>query len=213
VDLIVSFIKGFLFSLSVCFDLGIVNVAIMKAGVERGIKPAFMIGFGSCFGDMFYLSLALLGVSFIFDITAVRWTLWIAGSAVLLYLALRMARESWRPTPLNTDGIQPARRRSAAKDFATGAVLTMASPTVIAWFAFAAAPIVAGMGMTFGPTLLVFISGFFFAGLLWSLALALVSGLSGALFGTTMIRVLSLISALLFLYFAFHVFMNGLKNL
>lgn len=47
-----SFMQGLLFSLSLCFDLGMVNVAIVKAGVERGFKSSFMIGFGSCFGEI-----------------------------------------------------------------------------------------------------------------------------------------------------------------
>ncbi|MEK3913223.1 LysE family transporter [Paenibacillus sp. FSL H7-0331] len=54
--------QGF-FSLSLCFDLGMVNIAIMKTRMEREFKHSFMIGFGAFFGDLFYLSLALIGVS------------------------------------------------------------------------------------------------------------------------------------------------------
>ena len=98
-----ALITGFLFSLSLCFDLGIVNVALMKTGIERGFRPSFLLGFGSCFGDLFYLALALLGVSFVFDIPVVKWTLWIVGTIVLLCLTWKMLRDARRPHSPNTD--------------------------------------------------------------------------------------------------------------
>jgi L-lysine exporter family protein LysE/ArgO len=38
------FISGFLLSLSLCLDLGIVNVAIIKTGIEKGFLPSLHIG-------------------------------------------------------------------------------------------------------------------------------------------------------------------------
>lgn len=75
-DVCIPSLQGFLFSLSLCLDLGLVNVAVLKTGIEKGLRPSFAIGFGSCFGDLFYLTLALLGVSVVFEITWVKRTLW-----------------------------------------------------------------------------------------------------------------------------------------
>ncbi len=205
-----AFSEGFLFSLSLCFDLGMVNVALMKTGMERGFKPSFMLGFGSCFGDLFYLSLALLGISFIFELEAVQWTLWIVGSAVLLYLTYKMLRESWRPKPLEADGTDSA-KHSSVKGFLTGAGLALSSPTVIVWFAFVAGPIVAGMNLSAG-TLWMFVAGFFAAGLAWSFGIALASSRFSTLAGPRIVRGLSFASAILFFYFAMRVFWGGLRD-
>lgn len=207
----IAFFEGFLFSLSLCFDLGMVNLAIMKTGMERGFKPSFMIGFGSCFGDLFYLSLALLGVSVIFEYEAVKWTLWIAGTIILSYLTYKMLRDGFQSKNLDVDGATVV-YRSSWRDFLAGAGLAMASPTVIAWFAFAAGPILAGTHMKHEGGLPYFVAGFFVAGLLWSVAVAMISSLTGHVFRKSMVRVLSFLSGLLFLYFAVRVFLNGLND-
>jgi L-lysine exporter family protein LysE/ArgO len=211
-ELIGAFLQGALFSFSLCFDLGMVNVAIMKTGIERGFKPSFLIGFGSCFGDLFYLSLALFGVSFILDIEMIRWLLWICGTAVLAYLTVKMLRETWISKELNT-GNGSSGSKSTVQHFFSGIGLAMASPTSIAWFALVAGPIVAGLHLTQGTVLLAFVVGFFAAGLVWSFAVAVVSSMSGSLFGSSLIRVFSFISALLFLFFAVKVFLQGLNDL
>lgn len=207
-----AFFEGFLFSLSLCFDLGMVNVAIMKTGMERGFKPSFMIGFGSCFGDLFYLSLALLGVSVIFEYSVVKWAMWIVGSAVLFYLTYKMLKETWRAKTLDADKAVVV-ERSLLRDWIAGAGLAMASPTVIAWFAFVAGPIIAGSNIKQQGGLPYFIAGFFVAGLVWSIAVALLSSLSGTLMRKSMIQVLSFLSAMLFLYFAIKVFYTGFTDL
>ncbi|TFE24530.1 LysE family translocator [Cohnella luojiensis] len=209
---VLAFLEGFLFSLSLCFDLGMVNVAIMKTGMERGFKPSFMIGFGSCFGDLFYLSLALLGVSVIFEYAVVKWIMWIVGSVVLFYLTYKMLRETWRAKSLDTDQTVVV-ERPLFRDWVAGVGLAMASPTVIAWFAFVAGPIIAGSNIKEQGGLAYFIAGFFVAGLAWSFTVAWMSSLSGAFFKKSMVKVLSFLSALLFLYFAIKVFYGGLTDI
>ncbi|WP_336787067.1 LysE family translocator [Paenibacillus sp. MMO-177] len=195
-------------------DLGMVNVAIIKTGVERGFKPSFMIGFGSCFGDLTYLALALIGFSFILEITVVRWILWIAGTAVLLLLAYKMAKESLRPRMIDwnaregSDGHQPKRRLA---DFLFGLGAALSSPTVMLWFVASAGPIVAEVDGDSRYAIAVFIAGFFTAGLLWSLGMAYLSGRAGKALGAKFVRIISLFSALLFVYFAIRVFWSGLQ--
>lgn len=209
-----AFVQGFLFSLSLCLDLGMVNVAIIKTGVERGFKPSFMIGFGSCFGDLTYLALALIGFSFILEITVVRWILWIAGTVVLLLLAYKMAKESLHPRMIDwkegeEDGVRQSKRRLA--DFLFGLGAALSSPTVMLWFVASAGPIVAEVHGDSRYTIAVFIAGFFIAGLLWSLGMAYLSGRAGKALGAKFVRIISLFSALLFVYFAIRVFWSGLQ--
>ncbi|MCD1259812.1 LysE family transporter [Paenibacillus athensensis] len=232
-----AFTQGFLFSLSLCFDLGLVNVALMRRGMERGFGAAFMLGFGSCFGDLFYLSLALLGVSAVFELAPVKWTLWLAGSGFLLYLAWKMLR-SLRSAPeaARADAAAAAETASAkepagasaagqaapgqaayrpqryGRDFAAGIGLALSSPSAVAWFALVAGPMLGQMQVG-RAELTSFMSGFFVAGLLWSLAMAAFSSLSGAMLGASAVRILALLSALLFVYFAVRIFLHGLAEL
>jgi len=206
-----SFIQGFLFSLSLCFDLGLVNAAIVKAGVERGFKSSFMIGFGSCFGDITYLALALFGFSFILDFEAVKWTLWIAGTLVLLFLSYKMIKESFHPKLIDWNGSGAETRRSRT-DFWFGLGAALSSPTVMLWFVASAGPIVAELDGEGRAVITMFVAGFFAAGLLWSLMMALISAKTGEALGPVFVRVLSLMSAVLFLYFAVKVFVSGLSN-
>lgn len=211
-----SFVQGFLFSLSLCFDLGMVNVAIIKTGVERGFKPSFMIGFGSCFGDLTYLALALVGFSFVLEITVVRWVLWIAGTAVLLLLAYKMAGESVHPKMINWNvregsGETGHKRRRNLSDFLFGLGTALSSPTIMLWFVASTGPIVAEMHGSSRYAIAVFIAGFFTAGLLWSLGMAFISSRAGKALGAKFVRVISLLSAVLFVYFAVRVFWSGLQ--
>ena len=209
-----SFLQGFLFSLSLCFDLGIVNVAIMKTGIEKGFKPSFMIGFGSCFGDLMYLSLALIGFTFIFEIVIVKWTLWILGTLVLLYLTYKMLREAISPKMIDANGRSAENNRPSWREFLFGIGAALSSPSGIIWFAVVAGPIVGSLHIHHsGMMLFSFMLGFFFAGLLWSFVIAFISSQTGGLIASKYIRGISLASALLFLYFAIKVFLEGAKTI
>src|SRR5580692_4354469 len=90
------FVSGFALSLSLCLDLGIVNVAAFSTAATRGARPAFVLGVGSCFGDLVYAGIAMLGVtSLLLHFESVRWVLWLGGSAVLVYLMAKMLRLSF----------------------------------------------------------------------------------------------------------------------
>jgi L-lysine exporter family protein LysE/ArgO len=209
-SLLIPLLQGFLLSLSLCFDLGVVNTAIIKTGIEHGGKPSFAIGFGSCFGDLLYMSLALLGVGAVFDLPAVRLCLWLVGTAALLALAGKSFREARRPKPLpQATGKAGAAKASLLRCWLTGAGLAMASPTSIAWFAVVAGPIAAGMSVDHGFGLVLFVAGFFAAGMLWSLSVAWISAKSGAWAGPKLVRIMSIFSALLFLAFAVKLFWDG----
>jgi L-lysine exporter family protein LysE/ArgO len=49
-------------------DIGIVNVAIIKTGIERGFSQSLHIGLRSSFGDLIYATLSLLGITLIYNI-------------------------------------------------------------------------------------------------------------------------------------------------
>ncbi|MDQ1911034.1 LysE family transporter [Paenibacillus sp. GD4] len=207
-----AFVTGFLFSLSLCFDLGMVNINMIKTAIERGLRPAFLFGFGSAIGDLIYLSLALLGFSAILQLDFVRWAVWIGGTAVLLYFTYSMLRDTFRARSFVLDGVSVT-DRTPLSDVLWGIGIALSSPTAILWFAAAAGPIAASDPAESLSGLMLFMSGFFIAGLLWSFGISLVGTRSGQALGERFVRTLSFISALMFLYFAAHVFWDGWKQL
>ena len=204
--------SGFLLSLSLCLDLGIVNVAILRTALHAGGMAAFLVGLGSSLGDLFYFSLSAAGAAALLAWAPVRWTLWILGTIVLLVLALRMAREVLRPHPLALNADTGAPRRTPLRLVGYGMSLALASPTSILWFAAVGGAAIASIGGGRGQAVWLTI-GFALATVLWSALLAFAIESSRRLLGATLVRALSALSALLFLYFAVRIFLDGLHDL
>jgi len=189
-----------------------VNLAIIKTGMDKGYKSSFMIGFGSCFGDLVYLVSALLGLTIIFELSFVKWVVWVVGTLALLYFTFMMIKESIQPKLIDITGIVTAQRNNW-KYILYGLGLALSSPTSIIFFAATAAPIVANLHTHNSTALTAFIVGFFIAGLIWSAGMALLSSRTGKMLGVRFTRIMSLISAVIFLYFAIKVFINGLETI
>jgi L-lysine exporter family protein LysE/ArgO len=209
-----AFSSGFLLSLSVCLDLGIVNVAILRTAMGNGARPAFFLGLGSCFGDLTYFTLSAFGVSAFLAWPPARWLLWIGGTAVLLFFTAKMLRETVRPHALELEGsalggATPPAGPSLARQFSTGLSLALASPTAILWFAAVGGSVIAsfaGQRRVLAP----FVLGFFLAGVAWSFLVAFGAAWLGRRSGPRVVRIFSAASAVLFAYFAVRVFLSGL---
>lgn len=214
--------NGVLLSLSLCLDLGIVNTAIINRGIRHGARFAFFIGLGSCFGDLFYASLSVLGISAIFNYTPVRWVLWIGGGLVLIWLAFNMARMAWRdyqvrrfePLPFAKVRDQAGRiTPSGHRDFFSGAGMALASPTSLLWFAAIGGTIIAQSTDGSNLSVSLFLLGFFSGGVLWTLFLTVLVKYGQRLLEERISFYCSLISALMFAYFAGHVIYHGYHTL
>jgi len=203
--------SGFLLSLSVCLDLGLVNVAILRMALRSGGTAAFLVGIGSTLGDLVYFSLAAAGATALLRWAPVRWTLWLGGTVVLLVLAVRMLREVVRPHALALDVNGDAPRRTPAQLVGYGLSLALASPTSILWFAAVGGAAIAAIGSDRTQVVLL-TTGFALAGIAWSAFLAYAIAGSRDSLGPRLVRVLSLLSGLLFLYFAARVFLDGLRD-
>jgi len=206
------FLSGFALSLSLCLDLGTVNVAIVREGITRGFWPSFLVGVGSTFGDLTYAVLATTGVSLLLGITAVRWALWIGGTIVLLYFTISMIRAALKPKSLDAASGEAGSGRSLPRSFFWGWGLAIASPTAILWFATVGGSVIAKSPTQGVEALTAFLGGFFAAGIVWSCAMALLSAFSGRRLGPVFVRTISFLSAALFLYFAVEVFLDGYRS-
>ncbi len=206
------FLSGALLSLSLCLDLGIVNVAMMKAGVERGVMPAFMIGLGSGVGDLVYATLSLIGISLILQFAIVRWVLWIGGTIVLLVLTVMMIRHAFGPQAI-ANGNAIIGEKSAFAYVVVGISLALSSPSAILWFATVGGSVIASTAIPSKFSLLSFFGGFFAASLVWSIGLAYACHRAGQLLGPQLKRIFNILSAAVFLFFAVKVFLNGYQTL
>lgn len=210
------FWTGFLLSISLCMDLGIVNLATLRVALTQGGTAAFLLGIGSCAGDLIYFTLAALGMATLAQWAPVRLGLWLVGTAVLLYLAWKMARDVIHPKQIIVGkGVGEGIEQSKRSLLLTGMGLALASPTAILWFAAVGGSVIASFGGVSGGgdrrALLPFGAGFVTAGLTWAMLVGYGAGALRGSLAKPVIRVLAFISAILFLYFAAQVFVHGLR--
>jgi len=159
-----------------------------------------------------YFTLAALGAATLAQWAPVRWSLWLFGTAVLLYLAWKMVREVIHPKQITVAGTA---RQSHYGLLLTGMGLALASPTAILWFAAVGGSVIASFGdrATGGDrgALLPFAAGFAAAGLTWAAMIAYGAGALRGSLGKRLTRALALVSAIVFLYLAAVVFVRGLR--
>jgi L-lysine exporter family protein LysE/ArgO len=200
-----------LLSLSLCLDLGLVNVAVLRTALTSGTLAALVVGVGSSVGDLVYFTLAVAGATALLALPQVRWFVWLGGTATLLYLACRMAWEVARPHQVNVPSESPT-RLGLARLFGWGMSLALASPSGVLWFAAVGGAVIASQGGD-RRQLAPFALGFFAASVAWSAVLAFAANLLRRGLGAVLVRALSLLSALLFLYLAVVVFLQGLRTI
>lgn len=201
------FWTGYLLSISLCMDLGIVNVATIRVALTQGGTAAFLMGAGSCVGDLVYFTLAASGAATLAQWAPVRWALWLFGTVVLLHLAWKAVREVVHPKQIL---LGEAGRQSHPRLLLTGMGLALASPSAILWFAAVGGSVILSFGGD-RRTLLPFATGFAAAGLTWAALIAYGAGALRGSLRTPVIRVLALVSAVVFLYLAATVFVRGLR--
>ena len=202
------FATGFLLSLSACLDLGIVNVATVKRGIDSGTRAALALSLGSCIGDQVYAALSLFGLAVILAESHVRVVFWLGGTAVLVYLGAMMIRDAWRGREL-VAGTGPADARPVWRDFLRGIALALSSPSLIIWFASAGGAVIAGVYHRTQSPPILFLAGFLCAGVLWAIVISVVAGRGRTLMGRGALRAFSGASAAIFLALAVKVFLDG----
>jgi L-lysine exporter family protein LysE/ArgO len=204
--------SGFLLSLSLCLDIGIVNVAMMNAAMQRGYWHGFWLGLGSCLGDLVYALLALAGMTALLGFAAVRWGMWLGGSLVLVLLALKMLHGAFRggAATAAATAIAPG---GAARQLGKGMLLALSSPSAIVWFAAVGGALIAQSGVHGWLATGRFLAGFFAAGVAWTVAACLLARLGGRVLGARALTFCYLASAVLFAAFAYQVVCSGYRTL
>jgi L-lysine exporter family protein LysE/ArgO len=211
---------GFFLSLSLCLDIGLVNVAMISLALSHGFKPGFWLGLGSCIGDLIYAALALAGMAALLQFESVRWVVWLGGAAILLFLTWKMAREAMFPATapavavaVASEADASAPHLSAWRGFLRGVLLAVSSPSAILWFAAVGGALIAKAGATSVTTAPVFLGGFFLGGLCWTIFICGLGSHGRKRAGTGLLRACHVLSALLFAYFSYTVIVNGYRDL
>ncbi|WP_116137626.1 LysE family translocator [Trinickia diaoshuihuensis] len=205
--------NGFFLSLSLCLDIGIVNVAILSRTLSHGFRPGFWLGLGSCIGDLVYATLALAGMSALLRFDTVRWVVWLGGAAMLLYLTWKMAREALSPPRAAAQSLTDEPEASPLHAFARGAALAMSSPSAILWFAAVGGALIAKAGATSTSTASLFLGGFFLGGLAWTVFICTLASQGRKRAGASLLRGCHIVSALLFAYLSYSVIVGGYRDL
>lgn len=206
-----AFAVGFALSLSLCLDLGLVNVALMRTAILRGFAPAFALGVGATLGDLVYAGLSMTGVTLLMRVRSARLALWIVGTLVLLWLVVRMLRAALQPHAIDLTSTSPSTTHGARGPLVAGIGLALSSPSAILWFATAGGSLIATSTSRAGAAL-PFFAGFATASLLWSAVLARVVALAHGRLGASLARGLSLASAVLFALLAAKTFVDGWRG-
>jgi len=204
------FLLGAALAFSINIELGVVNVMIVRTAIDRGAWPAFLIGLGSCIGDLIWACAGALGVSVLLAWPPAAWILWLGGSAALCWFAAAALRDAVRGGSI--DESSPLRRANGIGAIALGLGVALSSPTLILWTATVGGSVVASQAEDLAG-FVPFISGFGAAAVAHSAVLAGVVGATRRFTGPRTIRAVSLISALMFAGFAIGIFIDGAKRL
>lgn len=211
------FVSGFLLSLSLCLDIGIVNIALINAALSSGMRSAMQLGLGSCVGDLCYAVLSLLGIGVLLQFDWLRWSIAWGGLAILLYLAWDAARAVLRDRAGAVAGEAAAAALISSIEprrlFARGVVLSLASPTSIIWFAAVGGSVIAQHNPHSAIGMVALFSGFFVGGFGWCLFITGLSAHGGRVLGDRFRRLCNAISAVLFVYFALRIVLGLLRGL
>lgn len=205
------FSNGFLLSLSLCLDIGIANIAMITLAMQRGFWQGMWLGLGTCVGDLVYALAALAGMTVLLQFETVRWVLWIGGSLLLTWFAVKMLLAAIRgDAHLDTDA--QVVRESPWREFLRGIFLAMSSPSAILWFAAVGGVLISRSGGGGALEAGLFLGGFFTAGVLWCVTLCGVASHGGRLLGDRLLTWSYLASAGIFCYFAIYVIVSGYRE-
>lgn len=204
------FLLGAALAFSINIELGVVNVMIVRTAIERGALPAFLIGLGSCAGDLIWAGAGAIGVSALLAWPPAAWLLWIGGSGVLCWFAAAALRDAFRGG--NLDDSSPLRRANGLQAVALGLGVALSSPTLILWTATVGGSVVASQAKDLAG-FVPFISGFGAAAVTHAAVLSAIVGATRRFAGPRTVRTVSLISALMFTAFAIGIFVDGARRL
>jgi L-lysine exporter family protein LysE/ArgO len=208
--MLTSAIAGFLLCLSLCLDLGVVNLALIRTALLEGFRPALALAVGSTVGDLCYALVSVTVLTLLLDSRVLRLTLWVGGTLALISLCVEQLHGWLRPTPPPVDD-RPRIPTPWRARFFQGAALALSSPSAILWYAAVGGSIIASAAGD-RARLVPFLGGFVAGGLSWSVTLAAAVSRARRRVGPRAQRLLHLAGGLLLLYLSVMVGVRGWRE-
>ena len=191
------FISALVLSIIFCGMPGAVNTQALRVGVSGGFRRAMGIEMGSIVGDTTWAVIALTGLAIVWNNDIARWVLGILGGAILIYLAYHGFQDARR------EELPEANAPKGHTDLVTGILMSFVNPFQIAfWIGIGSSAIVTIIPDPQLTDLLVFYVGYFVGAVVWGVAYSALIGYGRRYVTPKLFRVLSLICALVLLYFA-----------
>ncbi|WP_420548650.1 LysE family translocator [Curvivirga sp.] len=176
--MLLIFIKSILVGLSIAAIVGPISILVIRTGLTKGMKTAFISGMGAAVADAAYGIIAAFGLLTLDNLTSTYkiggfgFDFWapLLGCLFMLYLGIKILRH-----PPEDAKLEETSHKEKAKGFLTIFLLTISNPlTIISFIA-----IFAGLGITTGESgaekiLVVF--GVFLGSALWWVILSFLTG-------------------------------------
>jgi threonine/homoserine/homoserine lactone efflux protein len=146
-----QFWQGLLFGMVLQLSVGPVCISVLQTGIARSFRPAFLMTIGVVLADSAYVILALLGISGLMQVPALRIGIGLAGAALLLYFGAKnlFSTEAKLTKTASGDGDWGSLRY--------GFLLTLSNPLTILFWAGVFGGLIAST--TFASPLAVYVFG------------------------------------------------------
>mgnify|MGYP006266999425 CR=1 FL=1 len=125
------FFNGLFFGLIFIFAFGPAFFALLQTSLQHGPRPAIAMALGISLSDIVYISLALLGISSLFNNPNVKY--WVALLGAVLLVAYAVYSWNKKPVVYTADKLESG-HFSHAKYFAKGLLLNGLNPFIIVFW-------------------------------------------------------------------------------
>ena len=173
--------KGIALGLGAAVPIGPVNVQIARRTLRGGFGDGFVLGCGAVTADVIYAVMSSIGLGRVAEWEGVRWTLRVAGVALLAYLAvtcLRGEREAFRLDPVAAASADAAPGTTISA-YLTGLAMTLFNPMTLAFWFVAVPALVGSVAEDVAQDLPLVCVGVFIGTLGWVVVFAALLALAG----------------------------------
>lgn len=124
-------LTGFLIGFVLSIPVGPIAVLCIQRTLNRGKYHGWITGIGASTSDVFYVALAIFGLSFVVDfINTHEMIIEIIGAVVFVFLGIKLYKEN-PSANLSTENV---RKESYLQDYLTAFGLTISNPLIIFLF-------------------------------------------------------------------------------
>lgn len=203
------FLSYILLGLSLAAPIGPVNAAQMDKGIKSGFFHSWLLGLGALSADIVYMLAVYMGVVRFLETPFMQTFLWLFGFFVLMYTGIE--------TLLGAGKVVMQKRKeseSGLKSFLSGFFMSISNPLTILFWLGIYGSVLARTATSYGTSELVLYSFAIILGLIiWDITMAFISSSFKKLLTTRLLTLISCLSGLSLIGFAFYFGLQAVKVL